>query len=103
MAEKKILVLWRCMVAGPCIDYLLRYEYNTVTVARLVRGRPRVMTIPWDMADPDLDHHIAAHNLVFSMVPFMYHVDIVRSAIRGKTDVAISGHTPLLLRASKRQ
>lgn len=45
-----------------------------------------------DVADPDLDHHIAAHNLVISMVPFMYHVDIVRSAIKGESDVAISGH-----------
>ncbi|CAI6045346.1 unnamed protein product [Clonostachys chloroleuca] len=94
MEEKKILVLRSGMVAAPCIDYLLRYEYNTVTVAtvRLVRRPPRVTAIPLDVADPDLDHHIAAHNLVISMVPFMYHVDIVRSAIKGESDVAISGH-----------
>ncbi|CAH0046454.1 unnamed protein product [Clonostachys solani] len=92
MEEKRVLVLCRGMVAGPCIDYLLRYEGNRVTVVRLVRGRPRVTAIPLDVADPDLDCQIAAHNLVISLVPFMYHVDIVRSAIKGKTNVVISGH-----------
>lgn len=33
--EKKILVLRSGMVAAPCFDYLLRYEYNTVTVSEL--------------------------------------------------------------------
>jgi hypothetical protein len=35
MEEKKILVLCRGMIAGPCIEFLLCCEYNTVTVREL--------------------------------------------------------------------
>uniref|UniRef100_A0A8H7TVL5 Uncharacterized protein n=1 Tax=Bionectria ochroleuca TaxID=29856 RepID=A0A8H7TVL5_BIOOC len=92
MEEKKILVLCRGMIAGPCIEFLLCCEYNTVTVpcpsfsttARLVRGRPRVTAIPLDVTDSDLDGQIAAHNLVISL---------------GKANVAISGHISTSLEA----
>ncbi|CAG9986449.1 unnamed protein product, partial [Clonostachys byssicola] len=100
MQEKRILILFRGMGTRPCIDYLLRDEYNAVnvaspsfsTAARLVRGRPRVMAIPLNMRDPDLDRQTAARNLVISMVPFIHHVDIARSSIKGKTNIVIRGH-----------
>ncbi|CAG9946357.1 unnamed protein product [Clonostachys rosea f. rosea IK726] len=82
MEEKKILVLCRGMIAGPCIEFLLCCEYNTVTVPRLVRGRPRVTAIPLDVTDSDLDGQIAAHNLVISLA-----------------NVAISGHISTSLEA----
>ena len=34
MEGKKILVLGSGMVAKPCVDYLLRSEYNSLTIGR---------------------------------------------------------------------
>jgi saccharopine dehydrogenase (NADP+, L-glutamate forming) len=57
------------------------------TAAKLVAGRQRATAIALDVTSPDLDSHIACHDLVISLVPFIYHADIIQSAIKGKTNV----------------
>ncbi|KAF5241900.1 hypothetical protein FAUST_3594 [Fusarium austroamericanum] len=96
MTGKKILILGSGMVAKPCVDYLLRSPNNTLTVAcrtlssaqKVAAGRARVAAVSFDVASPELDWYVASHDCVISLVPFVHHADVVRSAIRGKTNVA---------------
>ncbi|KAI8680785.1 hypothetical protein NCS56_00484500 [Fusarium sp. Ph1] len=100
MPEKKILVLGSGMVAKPCVDYLLRDERNSLTVAaeKLVSQRPRAKAIALDVKSPDLDRHIAEHGVVISLVPFIYHADVIRSAIKAMTHVVTTSYVSPAMR-----
>ncbi|EKJ70702.1 hypothetical protein FPSE_09212 [Fusarium pseudograminearum CS3096] len=106
MAGKKILILGSGMVAKPCVDYLLRSPNNTLTVAcrtlssaqKVAAGRARVEAVSLDVASPELDRHIAGHDCVISLVPFVHHADVVRSAIRGKTNVVTTSYVSPAIR-----
>ncbi|KAI8682170.1 hypothetical protein NCS55_00471700 [Fusarium keratoplasticum] len=106
MLEKKILVLGSGMVAKPCVDYLLRDKKNRLTVAcrilstaeNLAEGRPRAKAIALDVKSTDLDRHIAEHDVVISLVPFIYHVDAIRSAIKAKKHVVTTSYVSPAMR-----
>ncbi|KAJ4132424.1 hypothetical protein NW754_015240 [Fusarium falciforme] len=106
MSKKKILVLGSGMVAKPCVDYLLQDEKNSLTVAcrtlstaeSLVEGRPRAKAIALDVKSPDLDRHIAEHDVVISLVPFIYHANVIRSAIKAKTHVVTTSYVSPAMR-----
>ncbi|QPC76468.1 hypothetical protein HYE68_007220 [Fusarium pseudograminearum] len=106
MAEKKILILGSGMVAKPCVDYLLRSPNNTLTVAcrtlssaqKVAAGRARVEPVSLDVASPELDRYVAGHDCVISLVPFVHHADVVRSAIRGKTNVVTTSYVSPAIR-----
>ncbi|WAO87363.1 Hypothetical protein NCS54_00466900 [Fusarium falciforme] len=106
MSKKKILILGSGMVAKPCVDYLLRDEKNSLTVAcrtlstaeNLPEGRPRVKAIALDVKSPDLDRHIAEHDVVISLVPFIYHANVIRSAIKAKTHVVTTSYVSPAMR-----
>ncbi|RBR09410.1 hypothetical protein FVER53590_29422 [Fusarium verticillioides] len=106
MSEKKILILGSGMVAKPCVDYLLRNKNNVLTIAcrtlssaqKVAAGRPSANAIALDVASPDLDQCIAKHDLVISLVPFVHHAAIVRSAIKGKTNVVTTSYVSPAIR-----
>jgi saccharopine dehydrogenase (NADP+, L-glutamate forming) len=62
------------------------------TAAKLVAGKPRATAIALDVTSPDLDRHVAGHDLVISLVPFIYHAEVIRSAIKGKTHVVTTSY-----------
>ena len=46
----------------------------------------------------DLDKAIAAHQLVISLVPFIYHAAVIKSAIKSKTNVVTTSYvSPAML------
>ncbi|KAI1419214.1 saccharopine dehydrogenase [Xylaria sp. FL1777] len=100
MTGKKILVLGSGMVAKPCVDYLLRREENLITVAcrtlstaqKLADGRSRVTAVSLDVASPQVESAIAEHDLVISLVPFIYHADVARLAIKNQTQVVTTSY-----------
>lgn len=100
MAPTKILVLGSGLVAKPCVDYLHRNTENHLTVAcrtlaaaeKLAAGFPRATAIALDVQSPDLDRQVADHDVVISLVPFIYHADIICSAIKGKTNVVTTSY-----------
>ncbi|KAL2689033.1 hypothetical protein Neosp_003084 [[Neocosmospora] mangrovei] len=106
MPEKKILIFGGGIVAKPCVDYLLRDEKNSLTVASptlstaksLVKGRPRAKAITLDVNSPDLDRHIAEHDVVISLIPSIYHVRVIRSAIESKTHVVTTSYVSPAMR-----
>ncbi|KAI1121870.1 Saccharopine dehydrogenase [Nemania abortiva] len=101
MAEYKILVLGSGMVAKPCVDYLLRHNDNRITVAcrtlpkaqKLADGRPRVTAVSIDVTSLEvLERAIAQHDMVISLVPFIYHADIARLAVANNTQVVTTSY-----------
>ncbi|RGP79487.1 saccharopine dehydrogenase [Fusarium longipes] len=107
MTVNKILILGSGMVAKPCVDYLLRSPNNTLTIAcrtlstakRLAADHARTNAIALDVVSPELDRHVAEHDLVISLVPFVYHADVVRSAIKGRTNVVTTSYVSPAIRA----
>ncbi|KAF9761494.1 hypothetical protein IL306_003790 [Fusarium sp. DS 682] len=89
MPGKKILVLGSGIVAKPCVDYLLRNKNNILTIGQ---------AIALDFASPELDHYIADHDLVISLVPFVHHAAIVRSAIKGRANVVTTSYVSPAIR-----
>lgn len=47
----------------------------------------------------DLNAQVAAHDLVISLVPFIYHVAVVKSAIKGRTNVVTTSYVSAERRA----
>ncbi|KAK2003273.1 saccharopine dehydrogenase [Colletotrichum falcatum] len=100
MADKNILVLGSGLVAKPCVDYLLRNERNKLTIAcrtrsaaqALASNHPRATAIALDVASPELDAHVADHDLVISLVPFVHHPVVIKAGIRGKTHVVTTSY-----------
>ncbi|RYP66812.1 hypothetical protein DL771_007610 [Monosporascus sp. 5C6A] len=99
---KKILVLGSGMVSKPCVDYLLRNPGNELTIASRTLStaqnvansseRPRATAIQLDVKSPELGCAIAEQDLVISLVPFIYHAEVIRLAIEGKTNVVTTSY-----------
>lgn len=69
------------------------------TAEKLRDGRDRVTAISLDVQQPtELDRHIADHDVVISLVPFIYHVDVVKSAIKSKTNVVTTSYVSPAMR-----
>ncbi|KAK8017750.1 saccharopine dehydrogenase [Apiospora rasikravindrae] len=107
MESKKILVLGSGMVAQPCVDYLLRNSNNAVTVAcrtlssaeKLVNSHPRATALQLDVASTlELEQAIAAHDVIVSLVPFIYHAQVVRLAIKSGTNVVTTSYVSPAIR-----
>ncbi|KAI1329103.1 Saccharopine dehydrogenase [Xylariaceae sp. FL0255] len=108
MPRKEILVLGSGMVARPCVDYLLRRDDNYITVAcrtlaaaqKLVSGAPQhlVRAISLDVSSPEAESVIAQHDVVVSLVPFVYHAGIARMAIRNATQVVTTSYVSPAIR-----
>ncbi|KAK3292123.1 saccharopine dehydrogenase [Chaetomium fimeti] len=106
MPQNRILVLGSGLVAKPCVDYLARDANNELTIAcrtlsaaeKLAAGLPRVTALALDVKSLDLDTHVADHDVVISLVPFIYHADVIRSAIKGKTQVVTTSYVSPAMR-----
>ncbi|KAK6217341.1 saccharopine dehydrogenase [Colletotrichum tabaci] len=106
MSEKKILVLGSGLVAKPCVEYLLRNEKNKLTIAcrtlstaqTLASNHPQATAIALDVASTELDAHVAAHDLVISLVPFVHHPTVINAGIKGKTHVVTTSYVSQAIR-----
>lgn len=107
MATKEILLLGSGYVAGPCVDYLLRRPENKLVIAsfRLSRAQElaskypeavkegRVRAAQVDVQDDaSLDNLVARCDLVISLVPYIYHAAVIKSAIRYKKNVTTTSY-----------
>ncbi|KAI8288736.1 Saccharopine dehydrogenase [Colletotrichum sp. SAR11_57] len=104
--DKRILVLGSGLVAKPCVDYLIRDERNKLTIAcrtlstaqTLAADHSRATAIALDVASPELDTHVTEHDVVISLVPFIYHPTVIKAAIRGKTHVVTTSYVSPAIR-----
>lgn len=108
MSSTNILVLGSGMVARPCVEYLSRSTKNSIVVAcrtlvaaqDLIRGLSRTTAIHLDVThDQELENAIAACDVVVSLVPYTYHAQIIRFAIKHKVNVVTTSYVSPAIKA----
>jgi len=104
---RKVLLLGSGFVARPCAEYIVRDPLNELTVAcrtldstkALASGLPNTQAISLDVTSAaDLDAQVAAHDLVISLIPYTYHPIVIKSAIKGKTNVVTTSYVSPAMR-----
>lgn len=69
------------------------------TAQTLASSLPRVNALSLDVSfSPDLDSAIAAHDLVISLVPYTYHAEIIKLAIKNKVNVVTTSYVSPAIR-----
>lgn len=106
---KKILLLGSGFVAQPAADYLLRRPENQVTVASFSLWKAErfaselgreVKAMSLDINDSDaLDKAVSEHDLVISLVPYIHHASVIKSAIKFKKNVVTTSYVSPAMRA----
>lgn len=105
---KKILLLGSGFVAQPAVEHLLRRPENQVTIAcrtlstsQALAGqlaRP-VSCISLDVSDASaLESAVAAHDVVISLIPYTFHADVIKAAIKAKTHVVTTSYVSPAMR-----
>ncbi|CCE81594.1 Piso0_002255 [Millerozyma farinosa CBS 7064] len=96
---KKVLLLGSGFVAKPTVDILAKTPDVEVTVAcrtlkkaqELASGVAKAASV--DVSDESsLDAAVAASDLVISLIPYIYHAKVVKSAIKNKKDVVTTSY-----------
>ncbi|KAJ9570642.1 Saccharopine dehydrogenase NADP binding domain [Nakaseomyces glabratus] len=103
---KRVLLLGSGFVAQPVIDTLAATEGIEVTVACRTLANAKLLAsasgsdaISLDVTDDSaLDAALGQHDLVISLIPYTFHPNVVRSAIRLKKDVVTSSYISPALR-----
>ncbi|KAJ7064878.1 saccharopine dehydrogenase [Mycena amicta] len=104
---KKVLLLGSGFVARPCVEYLSRDPSNQITIAcrnlaaatACGDGLPSTSAISLDVSDTvALEQAVAAHDLVISLIPYAYHVAVVKAAIKGNTNVVTTSYVSPAMR-----
>ncbi|TDL18496.1 saccharopine dehydrogenase [Rickenella mellea] len=99
--KKKVLLLGSGFVARPCAEYVVRNPANLLTIAcrtlsaaqALASDLPNATAISLDVGDTSaLDKEIAAHDLVISLIPYTFHVAVIKSAIKAKRNVVTTSY-----------
>lgn len=105
--KKKILLLGSGFVARPCAEYVVRDPSNELTVAcrtlekaqALIEGLPSSSAISLDVnSTADLEAAVAEYDLVISLIPYTFHADVIKAAIKGKTHVVTTSYVSPAIR-----
>ncbi|KAI0310968.1 saccharopine dehydrogenase [Amylostereum chailletii] len=105
--KKKVLLLGSGFVARPCAEYIIRDPSNELTVAcrtlasaeAFIAGLPSSKAISLDVGSTaDLEREVAAHDLVISLIPYTFHADVIKAAIKGKTHVVTTSYVSPAMR-----
>ncbi|KAJ9411632.1 hypothetical protein DTO045G8_539 [Paecilomyces variotii] len=100
MAPQRVLLLGSGFVARPTLDVLSDAGVE-VTVAcrgldsakKLSEGVKLAKAISLDVTDPAaLDAAVAQHDLVISLIPYIFHADVIKSSIRNKKNVVTTSY-----------
>ncbi|EJF61964.1 saccharopine dehydrogenase [Dichomitus squalens] len=111
--SKKVLLLGSGAVARPCAEYVVRNPNNALTIAcrtlksaeALAADLPNTTARSLDAGSEDpakhaaLEQAIADADLVISLVPYTYHVNVIKAAIKGKTNVVTTSYISPGIRA----
>ncbi|SCU92551.1 LAME_0F00452g1_1 [Lachancea meyersii CBS 8951] len=97
---KNVLLLGSGFVAQPVVDVLAATEGINVTVACRTLAKAQELASASKSAamsvdvsnEEELDAALSKHDLVISLIPYIYHADVVKSAIRLKKDVVTTSY-----------
>ncbi|RXW23748.1 hypothetical protein EST38_g2120 [Candolleomyces aberdarensis] len=104
---KKILLLGSGFVARPCAEYIVRRPENELTIAcrtltsaqALAADLPNTNPISLDVNNEEaLSKAVADHDLVISLIPYTYHAQVIKAAIKGKTHVVTTSYVSPAMR-----
>lgn len=104
---KKILLLGSGFVARPCAEYIVRQPENQLTIAcrtlasaeALAESLPATTPISLDVNDTAaLEKAVGEHDLVISLIPYIYHAAVIKAAIKSKTHVATTSYVSPAMR-----
>ncbi|WP_340110885.1 saccharopine dehydrogenase C-terminal domain-containing protein [Maribellus mangrovi] len=96
---KKVLLLGAGMVAKPIAEYLLSHHTELTIASRtlekaekLIQNNPNGKAVSWTIDNLDtLEQMITEHDLVVSLLPYTYHVEVAKLCIKhGKNMVTTS-------------
>jgi hypothetical protein len=118
--KRKVLLLGSGFVARPCAEYIVRNPLNELTVGlytslhfsalffsylrltacrtlasaeSLASGLPDTTAISLDVnSSSALDAQVAQHDVVVSLIPYTHHAAVIKSAIKGKTNVVTTSY-----------
>lgn len=97
---KRILILGSGMVAGPIIKYLIEKQY-TITIAtplveraqQLAGNRDNCHIVDWTIDNKImLSDLVAGHDLIISLIPYIYHVEVARQCIQHKKNMLTTSY-----------
>ncbi|ONH64693.1 Saccharopine dehydrogenase [NADP(+), L-glutamate-forming] [Cyberlindnera fabianii] len=96
---KKVLLLGSGFVAKPTVDILSKTDGVEVTVACRTLEKAKALAgevataISLDVSKEDqLDAAVSDHDLVISLIPYIYHATVVKSAIKNKKNVVTTSY-----------
>ncbi len=97
---KKILILGSGLIAKPIIQYLLSKNYRLTVASNttdrsdaMIAGHVNGTSVFWDAADTaSLDGMIEAHDIVVSLLPYMFHVMVATRCVRFKKNMVTTSY-----------
>ncbi|ORZ25317.1 saccharopine dehydrogenase [Absidia repens] len=101
MSEKKVLLLGSGFVAAPAVEYILRRPENKLTIASrrlenaeaLVKEYPAATAVSCDINDEKaIEDLVAKHDLVISLIPYIYHALVIKAAVKHKKNVVTTSY-----------
>ena len=121
---KKVLLLGSGFVARPAAEYVVRNPNNQLTIGKsedlswkyqtdgtaiacrtlstaesLAADLPNATGVSLDVTDSTaLEKAVAEHDLVISLVPYIYHPAVIKAAIKGNTNVVTTSYVSPAIR-----
>ncbi|KAG8411892.1 saccharopine dehydrogenase (NADP+, L-glutamate-forming) [Metarhizium acridum] len=100
MTQQSVLMLGAGFVTKPTLDVLTKagipvtVACRTLKTAQELAGNNKLATpTTVDVLNDDaLDAEVAKHDLVISLIPYIYHVNVIKSAIRNKKNVVTTSY-----------
>ncbi|KAF5664531.1 hypothetical protein FDENT_12843 [Fusarium denticulatum] len=103
--KNSVVTIGQCLFPCPCtpesFDELtfwampsLSYSYFSPKVGS---WKSFHNAIALNVASPELNNHVAEHDLVVSLLPFVHHADIVQLTIKGHTNVVTTFYNSLAI------
>ncbi|KAI9031949.1 saccharopine dehydrogenase [Phycomyces nitens] len=101
MVDKKILLLGSGFVAAPCVEYILRKPENKLTIAsrrienakELAGQYKNTTAVSCDINnDKAIDEIVAQHDVIISLIPYIYHAKVIAAAVKHKKHVVTTSY-----------
>jgi len=105
---KNVLVLGAGLVSRPLVNYLLAQENVSITMAsrtvskaeRILNNHPKGKAYPLNIKSPEgLDDLIKSSEVVISLLPYTYHVDVAKRCIEFKKHLVTTSYVSPEMRA----
>ena len=107
----KILILGAGMVVKPIAHYLLDNNFEVTLASRtkekaekVLEGRTNGVAIAWTVDDTEvLDALIKTHDMVVSLLPYSYHVEVAKRCIANKKNMLTTSYVSAEMEALNEQ